>query len=254
MNSSKKQEYLKILLNKFQLEINWWESIDSTNLYAKQKLAAKGYSGPVLYGSDEQTSGYGKQSRHFISQKGGIYLSLVIEVPQLNWQNQGLLTTGIAWELYLAIKEIFHLETQFKWVNDLLFKGKKIAGILVEVPQPHVAVIGIGCNLYQNHLHNELKTAGNLLTKMPSEKQICQFIAQITENLLEFIPQFDQVNFLPDYKKKLALMNHDVVLTMGKQKIKGKVTDLTPQANLVLETKDGLKNFNAGEVTKVRNF
>ena len=254
MNSSKKQEYLKILLNKFQLEINWWESIDSTNLYAKQKLAAKGYSGPGLYGSDEQTSGYGKQSRHFISQKGGIYLSLVIEVPQLNWQNQGLLTTGIAWELYLAIKEIFHLETQFKWVNDLLFKGKKIAGILVEVPQPHVAVIGIGCNLYQNHLHNELKTAGNLLTKMPSEKQICQFIAQITENLLEFIPQFDQVNFLPDYKKKLALMNHDVVLTLGKQRIQGKVTDLTQQANLVLETEEGLKNFNAGEVIKVRNF
>ena len=254
MNSSKKQEYLKILLNKFQLEINWWESIDSTNLYAKQKLAAKGYSGPVLYGSDEQTSGYGKQSRHFISQKGGIYLSLVIEVPQLNWQNQGLLTTGIAWELYLAIKEIFHLETQFKWVNDLLFKGKKIAGILVEVPQPQVAVIGIGCNLYQNHLHNELKTAGNLLTKMPSEKQICQFIAQITENLLEFIPQFDQVNFLPDYKKKLALMNHDVVLTMGKQRVLGKVIDITQQANLVLKTAAGLKSFNAGEVTKVRNF
>ena len=254
MNSSKKQEYLKILLNKFQLEINWWESIDSTNLYAKQKLAAKGYSGPVLYGSDEQASGYGKQSRHFISQKGGIYLSLVIEVPQLNWQNQGLLTTGIAWELYLAIKEIFHLETQFKWVNDLLFKGKKIAGILVEVPQPQVAVIGIGCNLYQNHLHNELKTAGNLLTKMPSEKQICQFIAQITENLLEFIPQFDQVNFLPDYKKKLTLMNHDVVLTMGKQRVLGKVIDITQQANLVLETETGLKSFNAGEVTKVRNF
>ena len=254
MNSSKREKYLKIVLNKFQLEINWWESIDSTNLYAKQKLAAKGYSGPVLYGSDEQTSGYGKQSRHFISQKGGIYLSLVIEVPQLNWQNQGLLTTGIAWELYLAIKEIFHLETQFKWVNDLLFKGKKIAGILVEVPQPQVAVIGIGCNLYQKRLNNELKTAGNLLTKMPSEKQICQFIAQITENLLEFIPHFDQVNFLPDYKKKLALMNHDVVLTMGKQRIQGRVTDLTQQANLVLETKAGLKNFNAGEVTKVRDF
>ena len=254
MNSSKKQEYLKILLNKFQLEINWWESIDSTNLYAKQKLAAKGYSGPVLYGSDEQTSGYGKQSRHFISQKGGIYLSLVIKVPQLNWQNQGLLTTGIAWELYLAIKEIFHLETQFKWVNDLLFKGKKIAGILVEVPQPQVAIIGIGCNLYQDHLHNELKTAGNLLTKIPSEKEICQFIAQITENLLEFIPHFDQSNFLPDYKKKLALMNHDVVLALGKQRIQGRVTDLTQQANLVLETKAGLKNFNAGEVTKVRDF
>ena len=254
MNSSKKQEYLKILLNKFQLEINWWESIDSTNLYAKQKLAAKGYSGPVLYGSDEQTSGYGKQSRHFISQKGGIYLSLVIEVPQLNWQNQGLLTTGIAWELYLAIKEIFHLEPQFKWVNDLLFKSKKIAGILVELPQPQVAVIGIGCNLYQNHLHNELKTAGNLLTKMPSEKQICQFIAQITENLLEFIPHFDQIKFLPDYKKKLALMNHDVVLTMGKQRVLGKVTDITQQANLVLKTAAGLKSFNAGEVTKVRNF
>ena len=254
MNSSKKEAYLKILLNKFQLEINWWRSINSTNLYAKQELAANGYSGPVLYGSDEQSSGYGKQSRHFISQKGGIYLSLVIKVPQLNWQNQGLLTTGIAWQLYLAIKEVFHLDTQFKWVNDLLFKGKKIAGILVEVPQPQVAIIGIGCNLYQDHLHNELKTAGNLLTKIPSEKEICQFIAQITENLLEFIPHFDQSNFLPDYKKKLALMNHDVVLALGKQRIQGRVTDLTQQANLVLETKAGLKNFNAGEVTKVRDF
>ncbi|MBI0120622.1 biotin--[acetyl-CoA-carboxylase] ligase [Lactobacillus sp. M0398] len=254
MNSSKKEAYLKILLNKFQLEINWWRSINSTNLYAKQKLASKGYLGPVLYGSDEQTSGYGKQSRHFISQKGGIYLSLVIKVPQLNWQNQGLLTTGIAWQLHLAINEVFHVETQFKWVNDLLFKGKKIAGILVELPQPQVAVIGIGCNLYQDHLHNELNTAGNLLTKIPSEKHICQFIAQIIKNLLEFIPQFDQSNFLPDYKEKLALMNHDVVLALGKQKIKGKVTDLTQQANLVLETETGLKSFNAGEVTKVRNF
>ena len=254
MNSIKIEDNLKILLNKFQLEINWWRSINSTNLYAKQKLASKGYLGPVLYGSDEQSSGYGKQSRHFISQKGGIYLSLVIKVPQLNWQNQGLLTTGIAWQLYLAIKEVFHLDTQFKWVNDLLFKGKKIAGILVEVPQPQVAIIGIGCNLYQDHLHNELKTAGNLLTKIPSEKQICQFIAQITENLLEFIPHFDQINFLSEYKKNLALMNHDVVLALGKQKIKGKVTDLTQQANLVLETEEGLKNFNAGEVTKVRNF
>ena len=254
MNSIKIEDNLKILLNKFQLEINWWRSINSTNLYAKQKLASKGYLGPVLYGSDEQTSGYGKQSRYFISQKGGIYLSLVIKVPQLNWQNQGLLTTGIAWQLHLAIKEIFHLDTQFKWVNDLLFKGKKIAGILVEVPQPQVAIIGIGCNLYQDHLNNELKTAGNLLTKIASEKQICQFIAQITENLLEFIPQFDQVNFLPDYKKKLALMNHDVVLTMGKQRVLGKVTDITQQANLVLKTAAGLKSFNAGEVTKVRNF
>ena len=254
MNSLKREKYLKIVLSKFPVKINWWRSINSTNLYAKQELAANGYSGPVLYGSDEQTSGYGKQSRHFISQKGGIYLSLVIKVPQLNWQNQGLLTTGIAWQLHLAIKEVFHLETQFKWVNDLLFKGKKIAGILVEIPQPQVAVIGIGCNLYQNHLHNELKTAGNLLTKIPSEKEICQFIAQITENLLEFIPQFDQINFLPDYKKKLALMNHDVVLRVGKQIIQGKVTDLTQQANLVLETEEGLKNFNAGEVTKVRDF
>ena len=254
MNRSQKEKYLRIMLNKFQLEINWWRSINSTNLYAKQKLVSKGYSGPVLYGSDEQSSGYGKQSRHFISQKGGMYLSLVIKVPQLKWQNQGLLTTGIAWQLHLAIKEIFHLDTELKWVNDLLFKGQKVAGILVEIPQPQVAIIGIGCNLYQNHLINELKTAGNLLTKMPGEKQICHFVAQIIENLLEFIPHFDQINFLPEYKKKLALLNHEVVLALGKQRIKGKVIDLTQQANLVLKTEKGLESFNAGEVTKVKDF
>lgn len=252
MLKSSKEHAIKLLLQNTPLKINWWTSVSSTNAIAKQQLTMMGYNGPTLYGSDEQTSGYGKQNRHFISQKGGIYLSLVIKVPALTWQNQGLLTTGVAWQLHQAIKQELQLETQLKWVNDLLFKGKKIAGILVEKPQADIAIIGIGCNLYQAQLTQKLATATNLLTKAPSEKLICQLIATLMQNLLNFIPQFDRIDFLPDYKKNLTLLNKDVTLTIGKQKIYGHAVDLTPQANLVLETKNGRQIFNAGEITQVR--
>ncbi|QYN59199.1 biotin--[acetyl-CoA-carboxylase] ligase [Lactobacillus panisapium] len=247
-----KKESLKMLLADLPLQINWWQTCKSTNLAAKEDFLANGYDGPKLFGSDVQTGGYGKNARPFISNQGGIYLSLVIKVPQLTGQNQGLLTTGIAWQLYETIKQELQIETELKWVNDLFWQGKKIAGILVECPAPHVAIIGIGCNLFQTHLSEELPGATNLLTVQPTTAKTCHLISNLVHHLFSFIPNFIHSDFLPQYKKHMMLLNKKVTLQLGQTTIQGRAVDLTPMGNLVLETETGSRSFNAGEITRIR--
>ncbi|MDF7639541.1 biotin--[acetyl-CoA-carboxylase] ligase [Lactobacillus sp. ESL0791] len=249
---SPKQNKLQHLLQDLPLTVSWWQEIGSTSTAAKKFLQTHLYEQPLLFGSDRQTNGYGKKDRKFISETGGIYLSLLIKIPELTSQNQGLLTTGIAWELHETIKEELHTETEIKWVNDLLLNGKKVAGILVEKPQPQIAIIGIGCNLYQQQLEEALPTGTNLLTQPLTDEQTCHFIAALIHRLFPLTTTFATGTFLPEYKKHLCLLNQEVTMQIGKTTIVGQAVDLTPQANLVIKTNKGLKTIGAGEVTKIR--
>lgn len=252
INTSKKQQIIQNLLADLPLKISWWKKTTSTNSMAKKDLAVNGFSCPKLIGSDTQSAGYGKSERPFISNKGGIYLSLTVKVPQLSGQNLGLLTTGIAWQLHETIKHELHINTKLKWVNDILFHGKKIAGILVENPAPKVAIIGIGCNLYQPQLNKKIATAANLLDSPLSTEQTCHFVATLVRKLLNFIPNYTNGNFLPEYEKNLVLLQQDVTLQVGQQTFYGKVLGLSPEANLILQIGEKVQVFNAGEITKVR--
>lgn len=116
------------------------------------KQQEKVFSLPYILISDSQTAGFGKNRRHFISQKGGIYLSLVVPMTNLVTINIGLLKSSIAWQLCQAIRQQFKISTDVKWVNDLLLNDKKVSGILIENWPKQAVVIGIGCNLYQSNL------------------------------------------------------------------------------------------------------
>lgn len=248
----KNEFYINLLSSQLNMEVNWYEKIDSTNMEAKRFLLHNKYSHPVLIGSEMQTAGYGKKKRNFVSNIGGIYLSLIIKVPQLSIKNQGLLTTGIAWEMSLAIKECFNINTKFKWVNDILFNNKKVAGILVEIVRPKIAIIGIGCNLYQPNIQQKVNNAGNLLTYLPNETNICSFIINIISKLINFIPNFERTNFLNSYKQRMILMNRKVTFKIGNQIISGKVIDLSPEAYLIIRTNSSRKILNAGDIIQIK--
>ena len=74
--------------------------------------------------ADIQLKGKGRFKRNWSSQKGGIYLSIVLE--NLNPQ---YLTFIAAISAQKAIKDIYNLNTIIKWPNDLLYKKKKLCGI-----------------------------------------------------------------------------------------------------------------------------
>jgi len=96
----------------------------------------------ALVTSDFQTKGRGRRGRQW--QAGFRQSALmsfvyrpVLELPQVS--QLGLMTA-------LAVADA--LDAQIKWPNDILLKGHKVAGILVETAGP-VVIVGVGVNVRQ---------------------------------------------------------------------------------------------------------
>jgi BirA family biotin operon repressor/biotin-[acetyl-CoA-carboxylase] ligase len=113
-------------------------STDSTNTRARQ-LAAAGAPHGTLVTAAEQTAGRGRQGRTWSAPAGRALLaSIVIRRPPVLLP----LSAGI------AVAEVCGDDARVKWPNDVLVKGRKVAGILVEGrPQEEWAILGIGLNV-----------------------------------------------------------------------------------------------------------
>lgn len=128
--------------------IHWFDTIDSTNTYAKQLAVAGAPEGTVVI-ADQQTGGRGRLGRSFSSPSGmGIYLSVILR-PNCRPEELMHLTcaAGVA-----AVKAIRYPKVQLKWTNDLILNRRKLGGILCEIsvnPSTGLvdwAIIGIGIN------------------------------------------------------------------------------------------------------------
>ena len=134
--------------------IHWFASIDSTNTRAKAMAAQGAPHGTVLL-ADCQTGGRGRLGRSFQSPAGvGIYLSVILR-PRCPARALMHLTCATAEAMCDAVEAGASFRPGIKWTNDLVFQGRKLAGILTElslVPgsdQVDFAVIGIGVNCCQ---------------------------------------------------------------------------------------------------------
>lgn len=133
-------------------DINVFDTVGSTNTVLKG-LAAEGAPSGTVVVADHQSSGKGRRGRNFVSPSGvGIYLSYLFR-PESGFDKISDLTSWTAVAVADAIKNAYGLDTQIKWVNDLLMNRKKICGILTEVSVEgesgfiDTCIIGIGVNV-----------------------------------------------------------------------------------------------------------
>ena len=123
----------------------------STQTDAKKAVEA-GSTGDTLYLSTSQTAGRGRFHRlYFSPPQGGIYMSLHIK-PNLPYNQLPAYTLLVAGAIYKAIKNLAMIDVSIKWVNDIYFNQKKIAGILTEAVTSIETglvtdiIIGVGLN------------------------------------------------------------------------------------------------------------
>jgi BirA family transcriptional regulator, biotin operon repressor / biotin---[acetyl-CoA-carboxylase] ligase len=131
-------------------------STGSTSLDARE-LALAGAPHGTLVTAREQHAGRGRHGRHWHAPPGGALLcSLVLRDPP------ALLPIAAG----VAVAQLVGPDAKLKWPNDVLVRGRKVSGILVEGrPQERWAVLGIGVNvaLRPDELPDELhKSAGTL--------------------------------------------------------------------------------------------
>ena len=150
-------------------EVTYLGTVESTQDIAKAHAKQLVLSDQPLgfprqfYVAESQTGGRGQHGRQWSSPDGGIYLSAVVpDVPQYMHRYLPLIS-GLAiarllmrpwfpspWLPGPPKTDIAFTNVHLRWPNDVLFNGRKIAGVLSEsVTMGHraVAVIGVGMNV-----------------------------------------------------------------------------------------------------------
>lgn len=126
------------------------DSVGSTNTLALARAQANAATGTVI-AAEWQTAGRGRRGRAWHAGIGGaLTFSMVWRFTQGAGFLAGLsLAAGIA--LARALKTLGVAGAGLKWPNDVVWRGRKLAGILIEMQGdalgPSCAVIGIGLNV-----------------------------------------------------------------------------------------------------------
>lgn len=136
--------------------IEWHQSVPSTMTEAA-RLADSGAPSGSVVGADRQTAGQGRHGRHWESQDGGLYLSVILRLP-LKPEELPVLTLALGLAVAEALQQSAGIACDLRWPNDVLINGRKCAGILTQL-HDGVVIAGIGINLAQSSFPPELESS-----------------------------------------------------------------------------------------------
>lgn len=249
-----------------------WDEIGSTNDRAIE-LAKSGCDEGVFVIARSQTGGRGRQGKSWISPPdSGIFMSILLR-PKLNPSDMPLisLATGVA--VSEALDSVCGIQAGLKWVNDIVINGRKLGGILAEMPgslrgqgstaqtankgkllEPAVIVgIGINLSIERESLPNELKDKISAVSEHCKNFDANKIVAEILNclegqyrNLLLGAPEF----ILEEWKRRSITIGKCIRATIGDDSIEGEAIDITDSGALVLQTDSGEQRIlHAGEIS-----
>ena len=127
------------------------DQIGSTNLEAQRLIAAGAVADWTMIRAGEQIAGRGRHARAWSSPPGNLYASFIVpKDDRIEWQRPWLAGFAVALALYDTLQLFLpaYAAMTIKWPNDVVVKGAKIAGILIEASgHAPFLVIGTGVNL-----------------------------------------------------------------------------------------------------------
>ena len=255
-----KESIEKNLLNNSKIsEVIYLDSIDSTNNYAKKNSFEHG----TLIVAGQQTAGRGRFGHTFESPpRGGLYMSLVLR-PRIEISKFQMITIADAVAVCLAIEDLYEGSKEnlkIKWVNDVFFHDKKIAGILTEAVtnfesgEIERVVTGIGVNVSTKSFNNEI--AGSIFDDKSeflfSRSQLCARIADYIMNFAEDLSSPQLINL---YRQRSLLKSGSKITYMkDNEKFSATVKAIDDLGGLMIINDDGKEEIlRSGEVNTVRS-
>jgi len=227
---------------------------DSTNRIAKE-LAVGGAPEGTLVVAKRQSKGKGRLGRSFFSPEGGIYMSMVLR-PKISAEKALLITTCGAVAVARAIERVSGCTTGIKWVNDIFVNGRKVCGILAEAglsgntEYPDYVVLGIGINVKQQSVPEELKNiVGCLEDTAQSHISNEELIVAVWEEFAMLYQNLSTAVYMEEYKARSILIGREVTVLAAEGDYRAGVTDIDKDGHLIIE-RDGREfGLSCGEVS-----
>ena len=203
----------------------WFDALDSTQTYLKEKLKTGELHSPVAIVADIQSDGIGSRGNSWIGLSGNLFFSFALCRDDL--PNDLALESSSIYFSYI-LKECLEEESSniwLKWPNDFYIKSSKIGGTITFLRENDL-LCGIGLNLCNSpdgfaHLDIEINKKDLLnkffkkIKKKPSWKQI------FSKYEIEFALSKSHHTHFRDNTISLenALLNEDGSLSVNGQRI-----------------------------------
>jgi BirA family biotin operon repressor/biotin-[acetyl-CoA-carboxylase] ligase len=232
-------------------KVMWFKKLSSTQDFAKCFILDNGISfadGFVII-SNSQHNGLGRFGNRWISPRGGIWLSIILR-SGLHPSRIMLFSYCASVAVSEAIERCTGIQSRLKWPNDILIRGRKVSGILVDASVESESienlVIGIGVNANVKVAQIEGRLGGTnhsipitslqeLLGRSCDKFNLIRFILQIFDELYSEIEADNTYPILDRWKKRAEpIISKSVQIFCKKEQYSAKVVDLEEDGSLVV--------------------
>ncbi|EFD05718.1 biotin--[acetyl-CoA-carboxylase] ligase [Peptostreptococcus anaerobius] len=234
--------------------VDYFKTIDSTNIQAN-KIASQSPEGTVVL-ADEQTKGKGRIGRTWVSEQNkGLYFSTILK-PDIALMQAPFITQLVAASLTKTFLDL-GIEISIKWPNDLIYKGKKVAGILTEMSAEidHISyiIVGIGINLYKKDFEDEIKDKATSFANEGIEIDRIEFLRKFFPNFEDLYEKFkagDKRECLDILRSRSAVLGREVYKIKEGERVKVFARDIDDMGNLIVEHESGqVETVFTGEIS-----
>ena len=223
-----------------------YDSLDSTN-DAALKLGEEGLPEGACVFAEHQKKGRGRLGREWVSPKSKNLIVSVLLRPALLPSEVSKMTLVAGVSAVRSIRKFTGQTPGIKWPNDIVYKDKKIGGILTELSaesdRVKFVVVGIGMNI--NSEARELPPGALSLAKIAGHK-----IARV-EFAKEFLRIFDKdyqsfktgdfAGLSKQWEEYSATSGRRVAASLFGRKIQGTAVGIDGDGALWIRRDDGLQ-------------
>jgi BirA family biotin operon repressor/biotin-[acetyl-CoA-carboxylase] ligase len=231
--------------------------VDSTNIYAMNQVKTNLAGHGAAFLAQKQWAGKGQMGKVWEAETGqNILLSVVLDPKKLVFDGLALEPSMVSMLVAVGCFNFFITyagdETSIKWPNDIYWRDRKAAGILIENsfrgPIWQWSIAGMGVNINQTEFGTGLNKAVSLKQitgktfQVPAlAKELCSHIEAVLQMLVDKGPD----TLLALYNNVLYKKGEQVQLEIEGQKITATICRVLSNGHLEIETENGIKQSHA---------
>jgi BirA family biotin operon repressor/biotin-[acetyl-CoA-carboxylase] ligase len=242
---------LKTILRPFRLL--WFTRLGSTNSHAAKLRRARKLFAPAIVLTANQISGRGRGSNQWWSAPGSLSATFVLPIREHLQPHQVPLLAGLAVR-DAAARVSGADEIQLKWPNDVVYRDRKLAGLLCErIDGVDLIGVGINVNLAARDVPTPLRSRVTSMMMIAGQKiDLNDLLEQVASNLHRIMSLRDEPPFaqlLREYAQHHALTGRRVSIAYHHEPpISGLCEGVDREGRLLVRTRKNLERIIAGHV------
>jgi BirA family biotin operon repressor/biotin-[acetyl-CoA-carboxylase] ligase len=235
------------------------EQVDSTNLELLRQ-AQVGAAGGRVCVAEAQSGGRGRRGRGWVATP---YRNILFSIAW-RFEAGSALIGGLSLAAGVAVLRALRAQgiegAALKWPNDIVWEGRKLAGLLIDVrgeaAGPLLAVVGLGLNVQlaardRVHIGQPCVDLSEISGQMPDRNRL---VAQLVRELATALREFERAGFAAfrdEWQRHHYHSNKRVGLTRADAPtLYGTVVGVDDQGALLLRDARGrVQVFHSGEIS-----